>query len=232
MARKTRAQKINFYITLFVRISLIIAIPIAFWEQNWIFIFLSFLTFVLTFLPTIIERTYKVKIPSEINLIIVLFIYAGIFLGGVREFYHIFWWWDSLLHLLAGIGLGFAGFLVLYILDKSGKIKASPLTIALFAFCFALAMGTVWEIFEFSVDQILGYDMQRARWTIDEIKEFGSSRIAIMDTMVDLILDAVGALIASIAGYFYLKTGKTFIFDKFIEKFERENEKLFNKQER
>jgi len=123
--------------------------------------------------------------------------------------------------------LGFAGFLILYILYKTERLKASPFFIVLSAFCFAVALGALWEIFEFGVDHFFEADMQRSRFTIEEIREYGSSRIAIYDTMWDMILNSIGALIASVAGFFYLKKGETPILKKLVKKFEEKNPDLF-----
>jgi hypothetical protein len=221
-----KSGKLNFYLFLVLRITLVLAIPLSLWERNWIFVFLSSVTFLLTFIPSFIEKRYKINIPSEIEIVVVLFIYAGIFLGDMRGFYNDFWWWDSLLHLIGGIGLGFLGFLILYYFYKTGKFQASPKVIVLFAFCFALSIGALWEIFEFLVDIFFGSNMQKAKG-LEVIYGYCNTSLGVLDTMLDLILDAIGALIASLAGYFYLKNGESFLFGSLVKKFERENKKLF-----
>ena len=223
-----KMEKFHFSLVLVIRITLVIAIFLTLLEKNWLFVFLSILTFVLTFLPVIFERTYNVDLPEEFEIIILFFIYAGIFLGGPYDFYYKYWWWDSVLHGLGGIALGFAGFLILYVLYKGGKFKASPRTIALFAFCFAIAMGTLWEIFEFGVDYFLGYNMQKARYL--GTPEMCNTWLGVRDTMLDLILDATGALIASIIGYVYLKKKGGGMFEFLINKFEKSNPHLFKKK--
>ncbi len=242
-------------LTSVIRFSLVLAILGALWETAvaeaaWMTLFVSSLSLLLTFLPHFIQRTYKVRLPGEIQLIIVGFIYAALFLGMAREWYARFWWWDSLMHGFSGVALGFAGFLILYVLYKSGKLQASPFLIVLFAFCFAVALGAVWEIFEFGVDTFFGDNMQRARFSIEKTAEYedGSryrlqclttdysfenveeeevTRVAIYDTMWDMILNSIGALIASVSGYIYLKKGEVFIFDKLIAKFECANPEVF-----
>jgi uncharacterized membrane protein YjdF len=74
-------------------------------------------------------------------------------------------------------------------LTNSSKIniKRSPIFVAFFSFCFAVAMGAIWEIYEYSMDKSLGLFMQRG---------------SLDDTMIDIILDTVGALIFAILGYF------------------------------
>ncbi len=224
-----KSEKAYIIFSIFIRVVLVFAIIISFFEDNWIFVFFSFLTLLLTFFPKIIEKSYKIELPYEFQIVIVLFAYGGVFLGGVGEFYLKYWWWDSLLHFLAGIGLGFAGFLILYVLYKNGRLIASPGMIAVFAFCFGLSLGALWEIFEFLVDSFLGEDMQRSRNLCSYYEKLCDTRLGLMDTMIDLILDAIGSLIAALAGYFYLIKKEVPIFKSLINKFEEKNPSLFKK---
>lgn len=221
-----KSEKFFFTFNLVIRAVLVIAIIATIFEQNWLFVFLGSLALLLTFFPKIVERRYKIELPISLQIIIVLFIYAGVFLGGVRNFYERFWWWDSMLHFISGIGLGFAGFLFLYVLYKKGKIERNPGLIAFLSFCFALSLGALWEIFEFSIDSFFGYNMQRAR-DLCSPDEICDTRLGVIDTMIDLILNTIGALIASAAGYLYLKTGGIPVFRGFVEKFEKKNPNLF-----
>jgi len=217
-----------FYFNLILRIILILAFAASFWEQNWLNVFLSFLTFILTFIPSFIQSRHKINLPEEIQVLIVLFLYAGIFLRGVQEFYYKFWWWSYLLHALSGLGLGLAGFLILYSLHQSGKLAVSPFLIVLFSFSFALTMGILWEIFEFGMDSFFGFNMQKAR-NLEEAYGYFETRFGLLDTMWDLILDALGALAAAAAGFLYLKKKEVFLFDKLVEKFKKNNPGLFKR---
>ena len=93
---------------------------------------------------------------------------------------------------------------MLFILYNTNKIKAEPFTIAIFSFSFALAIGTIWEIFEFGIDNFFGLNMQKS---------------GLVDTMWDLIVNSFGALFTSIIGFIYLKGGKTYLFDKLLKRF-------------
>jgi hypothetical protein len=208
-----KLEKAHSFITLIIRITIIIAIITAIFNSRWTVLFISSLTFILTFLPRLIEKRYKLDIPIEFEIVIVLFIYASIFLGEVHGFYSKFWWWDAVLHTGSGVALGFIGFAILLVLYRGGKIKASPFTLVLFAFSFAVALGALWEIFEFAMDSFFNTNMQKN---------------GLVDTMWDLIVDSLGAVFASIIGYLYIKTGQVLIFDKIINKFVKDNPILFN----
>ncbi len=227
----TKRDKLNYYITWFVRASLVVAIVFALFNLRYMGFFVSLVTLVLTYIPHFIEKQYRVNLPAEFQLFIVIFVYFGVFLGEVGDFYTRFWWWDSLLHAFSGLALGLAGFLILYTLYKTERLKASPFIIALFTFAFALSMGAVWEIFEFGMDEAFGLDMQKAR-NLEEVYGEFDTRLGVMDTMIDLILDAIGGFVAAIAGYFYIKNGESFLFKPFIRNFEEANEDIFKKGKR
>lgn len=211
------AEKIHRIVSYTIRIALLVAIVSAVINSRWTVLFASCLTLFLTFLPAIIERNYKIDLPVEFELVIVIFIYAAIFLGEVHGYYTRFWWWDVVLHTGSGAALGFAGFIILYVLYTEEKIKAKPFTIALFSFCFAVAIGAVWEIFEFTMDNFFGMNMQKS---------------GLVDTMWDLIVDSLGAFLASILGYVYMKGGNTRLFERLIRRFISKNPHLFKKKDK
>ncbi len=226
----SKTKKIYNFITFFIILSLLISFPVSLWEGNWLNAFLTALTFFIILAIWRIQKKYNFKVPLELQLIVLIFIYSGVFLGGVQDFYYRFWWFDSLLHTLSGFGLGFLGFLILYSFYKTGKITASPFFIAVFSFCFAITLGVIWEIFEFGVDELLGFNMQKAR-NLELMYGYFDTRLGVLDTMYDLILNTIGALIASIAGYIYLKRGEFFIFDKMVKRIEKHNSHYFKKKQ-
>ncbi|MEK6891292.1 MAG: hypothetical protein AABX03_04100 [Nanoarchaeota archaeon] len=195
-----------------IRITLIIAIVSSILSQNWWILLTTILAFIMTFLPYIFEISYKINLPLEFEILTVVFIYASMFLGTVNNYYEIFWWWDLLLHAGSAIALGLFGFTILYVLHRANRLNAKPFLIAIFAFSFALAVGGLWEIFEFIIDQTLGWNMQ------------GSG---LRDTMGDLIVDSIGAFIASLLGYLYLKKRDFFILGRVMKRFIKQNPKLF-----
>ena len=166
--------------------------------------------------PNILQKRHNFIIPSKMMVLYTLFLYGAIFLGEVMAFYYNVPHWDTFLHGLSGAMLGALGYTVISVLNKSDSVPVnlSPLFVAFFTFCFAMTMGMIWEIYEFSVDSLFGTNMQKFAF------EDGTGKIgqaALMDTMKDLIVDTIGALTMSIIGYISLKH-KTGLVDKLIFK--------------
>jgi mannose/fructose/N-acetylgalactosamine-specific phosphotransferase system component IIC len=156
------------------------------------------------FLPTLLERQWSIGIPSYMCILYYIFLYCAIYLGEVRSFYYLIPHWDTILHTFSGGMLGALGFTIVHILNESSRTKValSPFFVALFAFSFALTIGAVWEIYEFTGDSLFGLNMQKFRMA-DGTVLIGHS--ALRDTMKDLISDALSALIVSVIGFIELK---------------------------
>ncbi|NLZ06883.1 MAG: hypothetical protein GXY19_17080 [Phycisphaerae bacterium] len=162
------------------------------------------------FLPSALERRLRIAIPGFMYALFIVFLYAAIYLGEVRSFYYRIPHWDLILHGFSGLMLGALSFSVIVLLNNAEKIRVSlsPAFVAVFAFCFALAMGVVWEFYEFFLDGLLGLNMQKFAL------ENGQSlvgRDALVNTMNDLVVDAIGALVMSAIGYISAKYGKGWI---------------------
>jgi len=159
------------------------------------------------FLPSILEKKLKFEIPSSMEILYVIFLYCAIFLGEVRNFYYTFPHWDTILHTFSGAMLGALGFSVVSIMNKNKRwhLNLSPTFIAFFALCFAITLGVVWEIYEFTFDGLLRLNMQK--FALEDGTEL-IGRLALIDTMKDLIVDLIGAFVISIIGYISLKYKK------------------------
>ena len=177
-------------------------------------------------LPGVASEKFKLEIPNNIYYLYVLFLYAAIFLGEIRNFYYEIPYWDTILHTFSGAMIGFIGFSIISILNDKEifYLNLSPFFIAFFAFCFAIMLGTVWEIYEYSSDGILKTNMQKFK--LESGYEM-IGRDALKDTMDDLIVDGIGAFTASIIGYLSLKKQPDWIKKIFIRK--KKDEKNENK---
>jgi len=206
-------------------------------HRNFYNVFLCVLTLLLFNLPKIIDKKFNVKLPSVLESIILLFIFAAEILGEIQSFYTIFPYWDTMLHTLNGFIMAAIGFAMIDILNDDPRvhISMSPYFVAFVAFCFSMTIGVMWEFFEFSMDALMKYDMQKdyivksfssviinPSGLNDPIKladitktvvTHGSGEniiegyvdIGIVDTMADLFVNLIGAAIFSVIGMFYIK---------------------------
>lgn len=191
-------------------------------EQSWLSLFLVTLIIATLFAPILFRNKMDVEIPAEFHITAIIFIFASFYLGEVQDFYHRLWWWDIALHTTAGLLMGILGFLLVYILNESKRVELNmtPAFISFFAFTFALAIGSVWEIFEFGMDQTLGTVMQKPMF---------NDPSGLTDTMWDIIVNAIGAFIISFAGFGYLKHKQSFFVKEWIKKFIQSNPGMFKK---
>ncbi len=195
-------------------IILILEIAVSLWLRQWNEAFVAIVILALTFLPFLFEERFKIYIPLNAGAMIVLFLFATLFLGEIGNFYERYWWWDLVLHSGAAIGVGLIGFVMVFMLFEGDRYAAPPIALAILTFFIAMAIGAIWEIFEYLMDQVFGLNMQKS---------------GLNDTMWDLIVNFGGAMIAGFAGYFYLR-GRWFGgLAKLIEQFVKANKKLFRK---
>lgn len=155
-------------------------------------------------LPGFLRHRINLDIPSAMLVMYAVFLYCAIYLGEVRAFYYKVPHWDSILHAFSGAALGALGFSLVNLLN-SITFRLSPVFVALFAFCFALSLGTIWEVYEFAMDYFLHTNMQKFAL---ESGELLIGQAALADTMKDFIVDIIGAFVMSLSGYISLKYKK------------------------
>lgn len=136
-------------------------------------------------------------------VIMLLFIGAAVLLGEMLNVYDMFWWWDDMLHGSSGLIFGMAGLFILFAVNKRTDMRINAYFVAMFVLCFAMAMGVLWEIYEFTLDVAFKTTMQQWNMGKDAIvigKEYQS--MGLRDTMSDLITATIGALIASAISFY------------------------------
>ena len=168
------------------------------------------------FIPSILEKKWELEIPPIIYISYLIFLYCSIVLGEVRSFYYNGPHWDTMLHLFSGTMLGIIGFSIIHILNKkTNLLNLSPMFVCLFSFCFAVTIGVLWEIYEFSFDGLLNLNMQK--FSLND----GTSLIgrkALYDTMKDLLIDVSGASVAALIGYLSIIKDKNWLNNLMIKK--------------
>ena len=221
---------------------LVIAVMVAqFFNRDFESVFLCALTLVLFLLPTVFERALMIDLPNTMEIIIMLFIFAAEILGEISSFYTTFKGWDTILHTLNGFLCAAIGFALVDMLNRTEKfsLSLSPVFMSIVAFCFSMTIGVLWEFFEFAMDHLVLFDMQKdtvlntistvmldpnhgtKAVVVSGIKDTilvledgtqmplglgGYLDVGIVDTMKDLFVNFIGAVVFSTVGYFYVKS--------------------------
>ena len=164
----------------------------------------------------------RTRLPVSWRLVYLGFIIAAMYLGEIHSFFYRFLWWDDLLHTCSAMLItyvAFLGFRLLYGKDmKSSGLR--PVLPAICVFFFTMGFGALWELLEFGADQLLRVNMLKGRDSTlpGSVYDYGR---ALINTMQDLGLDAVGALIVAIGAWFSLAREGRFskAFGYLIEQF-------------
>lgn len=207
-------------ILIILQVIMAVELILVIYEGQWINAFLIITIMAITLLPAVLGRRFQVYIPAEFQILAVIFVFAALFLGEIQSYYIRIWWWDIALHTSSGLLMGLLGFLLIYVLNESENIDIHmlPRFVAMFAFLFAVAVGALWEIFEFAMDQVFGTQMQ---------KPMLNDPSGLTDTMWDMIVNTLGALAISALGWWYMEQRERSFIEVWIRKFIERNPRLF-----
>lgn|SRR5574344_905026 len=169
---------------------------------------------ILVIYPLFFNKKTKFIIPDSMYLLFIIFCFCGIILGDVNDFYGKFESFDAILHFISGVMLSVYGFIIVNTINyQNHNFKIQPFFVSLCAFCFAMTLGACWEIFEYSMDDFFGTNMQTYLKTTSssfpnqkETPLIGHA--ALEDTMTDIMLNGAGGIVVCSIGYFDIKHHK------------------------
>ena len=204
--------------------------------------FVCVLVLVIYLLPQFVENRLNIDIPTTLEVIIFVFVFAAEILGELQSYFIKYSNWDIILHTSSGFLCAAVGFSLVDLLNRSdnAKVQLSPGYLAITAFCFSMTIGILWEFIEFSADRLFLLDMQKdtivnqissvsldptnsnISITVKGIKDVilvtdsgeqalglgGFLDIGLYDTMEDLFVNFVGAVVFSVAAFFECKSEK------------------------
>ena len=241
--RRPRVTAVYLILRLIVLVTMVSAIL----RQEYESVFICLLVLVLFLLPVFLQKKFRFELPDTLEIIILLFIFAAEILGEISSFYVRVPGWDTMLHTVNGFLAAAIGFSLVVLLNDNKRLafELSPAFMAVVAFCFSMTIGVLWEFFECGMDLIFHSDMQKdtiinAIYTValDESRTNtvvgvtgitdvaingeslglgGYLDIGLLDTMKDLFVNFIGAVVFSFIGFFYVKSrGKGRVARRFI----------------
>lgn len=247
MQMELREHRSSFLVYMILRALVIVSLVFQLLNRNYENVFLCILTLFLLLLPSFIQLQLKIELPTTLEIIILLFIFAAEILGEIQAYYIKIPNWDTILHTMNGFLMAAIGFSLADILNREEKMKfeLSPIFMSIVAFCFSMTVGVIWEFFEYGMDRFFKLDMQKdtvvqsissvmldptggnvptALRNIQDVAVNGQSLgiggyldIGLYDTMNDLWVNFLGAVVFSIIGFFYMKRkGKGKVAKRFI----------------
>ena len=236
MARELREHRSSFIVFYTLRILVLVALVRQIMLHNYEGAFFCVLTIVLLYIPSWLQVKLHIELPPPLEITILCFIFAAEILGEVNAFYVNVPNWDTMLHTLNGFLAAAVGFSMVLLLNDDERLTfdLSPFFLALVAFCFSMTIGVLWEFFEFGMDYFFHTDMQKdtvinsiytvaldptrtnkvvAVKGIQDVVINGESLglggyldIGIIDTMKDLFVNFIGAVVFSVTGFFYARS--------------------------
>ena len=247
LVAQIKEHKLTFAVYVVLRLMVLAVLVWSLVNGRFENVFVCALTLVLFLVPAFFQKNFGIELPTTLEIIIMLFIFAAEILGEIGAYYVKVPLWDTMLHTTNGFLCAAVGFSLVDLLNRNNRFKfhLSPLYLSIVAFCFSMTIGVLWEMFEFGADMLLATDMQKdfivtrissvaldptlsnKAVVVDNITEVyvngeplglgGYLDIGIIDTMKDLIVNFVGAVVFSVIGFFYVKSrGKSRFAKSFI----------------
>ena len=235
MRAQMRQNRSTFFVYVVLRAFVLLALVVSLLRGRYESVFYCLLALALFQLPMFVQANFGIELPSTLEIVILLFIFAAEILGELQSYYLRVAGWDTMLHTVNGFLCAAVGFSLVDIFNRNRRFTfaLSPMFMAVVAFCFSMTIGVLWEFFEYAGDQLLHMDMQKdtvvhsissvllnpsgenAAVTISGIGEVlvngaplglgGYLDIGLHDTMKDLFVNLIGAAVFSAVGFFYVK---------------------------
>lgn len=235
LIEQIKRDKICFVVYAILRLLVILSLVIAILRGNYENAALCVGSLLLLLVPAFVERRFRIELPTALEVVVMCFIFAHTILGEIACFYVRVPGWDTMLHTLNGFICAGIGLSLIDLLNRNQRFKfeLSPVYVVIVAFCFSMTVGVLWEFFEFGCDMLLHSDMQKDtvvnRITSVMLDPTSSNRtvtvegivdvtvngealglggyldIGLIDTMKDLMVNFIGAVVFSVGGFFYLK---------------------------
>lgn len=152
-------------------------------------------SFLFLLIPPVLCWLFRAKTSYRMNIAIYAFGFTAFSLGVAMEWYHLIEVYDLIAHFLSGVFFALVGMCAyLYFRrDKSAPLGADPWLAAVFSFSFSGFVAGFWELLEYAMFLITGYDSQNVAAT------------GVADTMEDMFMGTLGGLLVAVILLIWLR---------------------------
>lgn len=123
-----------------------------------------------------------------LGLIVLIFVLNTV--ANIKFLYWELWWFDIMMHFLGGMFVAAASLYLYYHSSYITPLHKGAFFVLVFSLMAATFIGVLWELFEYSLELIRG-----------EVNSVLFPRLTLSDTLGDLVMDMLGALIM---GFLYI----------------------------
>lgn len=155
----------------------------------------------------------KEKLSNFVFTFFLIFAFFAAILGAALRFYTLFQGYDKVIHVLFGYVGCVLGLLLACKLTDYKNLK--PVFIAIFCFAVSLAAGALWEILEFSSDNLFSQTSQG----IKQLTAGGEYITDVSDSILDLICNLGGAAVFVVHYLIHRLTGKNLLLKGMTDDF-------------
>lgn len=185
----TLSNKFSLYLSYFLQLLLIISTLYSLYNRDYIWTSAGIFALFLTILPSLFAKRFDVRLPWDLNLLLVICVFLQVF-GGMSGWYEAFPEYDKITHFFSSVTVAILGFVTVIIINQYSSVKMNRIMTIFFIIILTTAIGTYWELLEFIFDKFSGL----IPWQAD-----------LEDTMLDLIFDIFGGILGAYIGDIYLE---------------------------
>lgn len=161
-----------------------------------------------SFLPCILKK-WNIHSTKTLQVYFLLAIIVHFMLGGTLHYYRDVWFFSFIVHLINSFLIA----TIIYGMLLRHCKNQSKLFMFLSTVAFTALIGVLWEVCEYAIDGMAGRNMQRFNNSVTNEPFIG--RRALQDTMIDLMMDTLGGVLAGL--YFAYVNIKGIPLYKFLE---------------
>ncbi len=178
-------------VSMALKAGIILAAGLALASGSYVWVFAGLFALAFSFVPTVLRRNYRISIPWVLELLIFLALFLHV-IGGVFDLYNRIERWDTMTHFVSTFMLAIVGLTIIYVMHVYWDgLTMDIRAIMVFTVFIGAFLGVTWEVMEWSADQVFGTTEQHG----------------LNDTMKDLVMDMIGAMLAAVLGAKWIVDG-------------------------